>query len=470
MQALLDFLVSGGWLSLREVLRLLLLSGLFTLACVMAFPRNAPTRRMLLLAAVTLLLVLPWVLASVDAVWHVAMERLPEWSLSQAIPNALIVLWAVVAAWLIGRHLLTVRREIESIHALPLETAPPLMRIVSELADRLDLKTPDVRVGDCACSTSIRRPVIVLPVNWHEWDDVTLTSVLAHELIHIERRDDRWLLATRCLVLGYWWMPWLIWLYRVYVRVMEESCDDAASELVGHDLSYLGGLVRAADAARTPVTGYQSVANMHVHHLVGRVGRFGSDRVLELDTRGIYWWVMGILALVTGLTGIEPVKKHTYVVIQGRPDYPLARTIRTNADVVIPRVTSHTSLPTGLNAAQRERLLYPEHAPVVIYPGSAINAQIEGEVVVEHLVNRSGAAVEARVVTGSGRAELDRAALRAAQGTRYLPTYAETSVTPLHAGQSSVADYRRRDNKLTQEPHNSSIRVRRHFRFRLDAG
>lgn len=66
---------------------------------------------------------------------------------------------------------------------------------------------------------------------------------LPHELTHIQRRDDRWLLLTRTLVLSYWWMPWLIWMDRGYLRVMEESCDDAASEQIGHHLTYDSALV-----------------------------------------------------------------------------------------------------------------------------------------------------------------------------------------------------------------------------------
>ena len=56
--------MDGVWLgesmvSWREILRLLLLSAVFTFAAGYAFPRNAPSRRALLLAAACALVFLP---------------------------------------------------------------------------------------------------------------------------------------------------------------------------------------------------------------------------------------------------------------------------------------------------------------------------------------------------------------------------------------------------------------------------
>ena len=70
-------LLSNDWLSLRDVSRLLLLSGLFTAAALLAFPRNAPTRRALLLAAVTALTVIPFLLAQ-SGTWTLELEQLPS--------------------------------------------------------------------------------------------------------------------------------------------------------------------------------------------------------------------------------------------------------------------------------------------------------------------------------------------------------------------------------------------------------
>ena len=192
-----------GLLSLREVLRLLLLSGLFTLVCLLAFPRNAPSRRVLLLACVLALIVLPWILASVDAVWHVVMDQLPAWRLSATLPNIVLVGWLAVALLLIVRHLLAVRHELRGVLALPDETDMRLNTQLERLALQAGSRVPRLKLGDCACSTTLTGPVLVLPEYWREWDEQTLTAVMTHELVHIARGDDRWLLVTRLLVLSY---------------------------------------------------------------------------------------------------------------------------------------------------------------------------------------------------------------------------------------------------------------------------
>ena len=81
MEHLQQHLFDEGLLSLREIVRLLLLSGLFTMACLMAFPSNAPTRRVLLLVGVLALTVLPWALWGMNAIWYVATDHLPALTL-----------------------------------------------------------------------------------------------------------------------------------------------------------------------------------------------------------------------------------------------------------------------------------------------------------------------------------------------------------------------------------------------------
>ena len=125
--------------------------------------------------------------------------------------------------------------------------------------------------------------------------------MLARELVHIQRRDDLWLNFLKYLILLYWWMPWLKGMYHSYIRAMEESCDDQAATFVGQQHKYAAALADAAGIKTctdvTPPAGYQSVANLHQHHLVGRIGRFNQLRELELNSSAIYWCVIGILGV-----------------------------------------------------------------------------------------------------------------------------------------------------------------------------
>jgi TonB family protein len=71
-------------------------------------------------------------------------------------------------------------------------------------------------------------PVILLPVNWQQWDAWKLRAVLAHELAHIRRGD--WLVivaasVNRCL---FWFHPLAWWLERHLSALAEQASDDAA--------------------------------------------------------------------------------------------------------------------------------------------------------------------------------------------------------------------------------------------------
>ena len=71
------------------------------------------------------------------------------------------------------------------------------------------------------------RPVILLPADWSRWSTALLSSVVAHEQAHVDRRDHLVLLASelnRCL---YWFHP-VAWFLRHRLSTLaEQCCDDA---------------------------------------------------------------------------------------------------------------------------------------------------------------------------------------------------------------------------------------------------
>ncbi len=457
MEELHQHLLAEGFLTWREVLRLVLLSGVFTALCIKAFPNNAPSRRILLLAAVVLLAVLPWLLASVEAVWFFEAATLPPLTLASAVPNLLIWGWLTVAAGAMVVHARSLLSALATLSALPDLRDARVSRTVANLCGQLAMPVPRMVLGDHACATSFRQPLLVLPVEHEDWDDATLRGVLAHELVHLKRRDDRWMLFIRLLVLLYWWMPWLMWLYRGYVRVMEESCDDAAAELAGLDVRYVEALADAAGVGRS--TRALELPAMHEHHLVGRVGRFARARALELDTGGVYWAVVGILLVVTALTGIEP-RLPEPVYRTAAADFSYQQVAASNPEVTMPTVTERVEVPPGTASTQRHRLDQPSYAPPVIYPGTALRAGLEGEVVVEFAVSHDGSVSAARVVESQPPGVFDMAALRAVRNTRYQSRYRSSFSTTTGASQAL------RDS---ERPPGENPRVRRHFRFRLNA-
>lgn len=74
----------------------------------------------------------------------------------------------------------------------------------------------------------VLRPVVLLPTNWHEWDDAKLNAVIAHEVSHVARRDTltQRLSLLHCVI--FWFSPLAWWLHRHLADLMEQASDEAA--------------------------------------------------------------------------------------------------------------------------------------------------------------------------------------------------------------------------------------------------
>lgn len=453
---------ASSWLSWRELIRVVLLSGLFTLVCLLAFPRNAPSKRILLMISAATLAVLPWLIKGDWLVWHFPLDDKPTFSLSQGLPDALMWAWLVVAGLLMVHLIAGVARELRRIHQLPRVAHAPTDELLRQMCQQVGLSTPALRQGSMACSTSLGRPTVVLPAQHVSWDESTLRSVLAHELVHIQRRDDVWLLLFRACVLCYWWMPWINTMYVAFLRCIEESCDDAAAHWVGHDLTYATALAGVASHAmlhtgkqKTPAsasTRFSSLTNMHQHHLVGRIGRFAQLRQVELDTRGLYWSVTGILAAVLFLSGVEPVQRTYAALSHDQTGIYLTSRANRAGQSVYPSTYQYTLFPEPVSAVQQRRLHNPSYAAPVIYPGTAIRQGVEGSVTVALFVNGDGAVSNPRIVDSNPGGVFDGAALRAVLNSRYLPAPAQAS----------------RQSRVGPAQSLNSVEIHRYFAFRLE--
>ena len=74
----------------------------------------------------------------------------------------------------------------------------------------------------------VLHPVILLPMDWREWDEATLDSILAHEVSHVARRDaltQRLSLIHRAI---FWFSPLSWWIDRQITELAEEASDEAA--------------------------------------------------------------------------------------------------------------------------------------------------------------------------------------------------------------------------------------------------
>jgi beta-lactamase regulating signal transducer with metallopeptidase domain len=107
----------------------------------------------------------------------------------------------------------------------------------------------------------ITRPVIVLPLDAHEWSEAELRRALMHELEHIQRGDWLMQIVARAVAALYWFHP-LVWTaWRRLCLEAERSCDDAVV-LTEERTDYADQLVALAQRmSATPAQPMLGMAN-----------------------------------------------------------------------------------------------------------------------------------------------------------------------------------------------------------------
>jgi bla regulator protein blaR1 len=130
------------------------------------------------------------------------------------------------ARLLIGIHfskrLVSGADAIEEAHALRLlasASGAAGLREVPRLAESEMVSVP-VTLG-------VRRPMILLPTSWRDWEGDELAAVLAHEVSHVARRDSLVQLLALIHRAIFWFSPLSWWLERHLADLAEQASDEA---------------------------------------------------------------------------------------------------------------------------------------------------------------------------------------------------------------------------------------------------
>lgn len=326
----------------------------------------------------------------------------------------LLLLWALGAA-LLG--LLTTLRYLRyrRIAAQAARVADPRLDELLMLWRRAFRIRRQVRlVSSEACltpfTTGLFKPVVYLPEALLKWPDAMVEPVIAHELAHVARWDEPWILATGALRAGYFFDP-AVWLATSRLaRCREELCD-----------------------ARVLCRGHVSPKDY---------GRSLME-VLRLNLFGT-----GAMDALAGLvSGKEVVEMRLSLILseKGHPSprpVPFALATLAAALVVLPMAAFRT--PSGLGSPQPaaasagkaqpvsqkvypmgdKRLVPPKLISQVnpIYPEEAQKKRLQGRTVVEVVISDKGTITRAKVVkeepAGHG---FGKAAVEAAKQWRFEP-------------------------------------------------
>ena len=132
------------------------------------------------------------------------------------------------------------------------------------------------------------RPIIILPKTLHRFDKNQIESILAHELVHIKRFDDWWIILQNILQCLFFFHP-AVWFANHYIYVARECiCDSKVlAEKVISPHTYSRGLVTLLKSTfdgliiRPAFFGSSKVATIRIRHIVKGYG-MKTPNVLKL--------------------------------------------------------------------------------------------------------------------------------------------------------------------------------------------
>lgn len=396
----------------RWIVQLVLCSALLSAFAFVAFRSNPVTRRAYTLIAGLVLTALPFALFMTSG-WHwtAPFEVLKLMSLAGSVPIPvwLIVVWAAGALVLNLRALVRLVETRRELAALPTLDDPRIVSEAQNVARRLAFDRPyRLHLGPNSCSSTLAGNRIVLQSDAKDWEPRAVRAVLAHEFVHVARRDDLCLFGLGLVLNWYWFAPWVSLLRQQYASAMEQSCDDRAAEILPSCADYLDGVLCAARSEQEP----SLVAALAGAGMVMRFQRFLGSRERQLDVGGVYWGLVVGLGVALLFTSVE-FKAYSAPPVQSLGGYSGYRTLTLEPKLDMPEVSHH--------AVGDDRAV--KHAPQTIYPGRAISDDIEGHVLVEYTVSRDGAVIRPRVVDSAPPGVFDDVVLRAVARREYVPSH-----------------------------------------------
>lgn len=307
----------------------------------------------------------------------------PIWSV---IP-LLVLCGAVVRGCWTGVGFLTLRRlRATSVPAL---LADEVVSAARAIAADVELRLqPSIRQP---VTFGWRRPVVLLPPRFADLPLDLQRAVVTHESLHVARRDWLSLLAERCVQSLFWFHPAMWWAVDQAQLAREQIVDAAVVTLMRGRRAYLAALYEFADddVAVAPL----AATFLRKRHLFARA------RAIAQKGRAARWRVVACTSCLALLTTIATLGAASFAPTAQRDRQ---ETVYLPGDGVTLPVVVHEVRPH--------------------YTADALQARIEGKVVLECVVGTEGKPGRIRVVESlDAQYGLDDAAVAALEQWRFRP-------------------------------------------------
>lgn len=161
----------------------------------------------------------------------------------------------------------------------------------------------------------VRRPIVLVPLDFPTWSDAQRSAVLAHESAHIERFDCawRWLSSLACAV--YWCHPLVWWLAGALRADSELAADERAIQSGVPAVDYAEALVAIAQMSnRRSLVSSQGVSFMNPYPLRKRVQHALHHRQNGFTTVGLLTLVASTIAVSGVLATAMPIASQDKVI------------------------------------------------------------------------------------------------------------------------------------------------------------
>jgi beta-lactamase regulating signal transducer with metallopeptidase domain/5-hydroxyisourate hydrolase-like protein (transthyretin family) len=196
-----------------------------------------------------------------------------------------LAVWVAVGIWFAGRlvyGLVVVRRLGRSLRpATDARLIEAAQKVFAAAGAPSAARIAESPMAPAPLTLGWFRAAIVVPDGLASaLTDEQLSSMLAHELAHVQRRDTLIGLAQQLAAAAFWWNPFVHAVNRQINRLRERLCDDFAAIQNGHGVALAQALVRVAEwsAARTRPSPLTSGLLEDFSDLEERVQRLTEER------------------------------------------------------------------------------------------------------------------------------------------------------------------------------------------------
>ena len=274
-----------------------------------------------------------------------------------------MVVWLAVAVALLGAWIVRGVRLRRQILSTTKPVSAAMERRIAAAASRVGVRslpgclTAAAEHGPGALG--VFSPILILPDGLENTlSPAELESVLIHEFVHLQRRDNLWG-ALQALFGSLFWFHPLVWVLNRRISLeTEKSCDERVLEITGDPDTYAGGIVKSVrHALGIAQPGFACVTTPPVVKRIEAILAHGARRDLPAVRHAALTAGVLLLAL-SGYAG-------SFTATPNVPD-------TTSPARITPLATTTTTTANPSELASPPNAVAPSAAPILPVPDSAV--------------------------------------------------------------------------------------------------